>query len=87
MSNLPSISQIRQAVTPIAQKYGLKRLYLFGSYAKGNATPDSDVDLVSISGIDEAFWNEVRGTEVLLYVYFAVKCVDVYAIITTSRLH
>ena len=94
---MPSISQIRQAVTPIAQKYGLKRMYLFGSYAKGTATPDSDIDLliekglplsllkmsglrqdaiealgldvdiVSLSGIDEVFWNEVRGTEVLLY--------------------
>ena len=94
---MPNISQIRQAVTPIAQKYGLKRMYLFGSYAKGTATPESDIDLliekgmplsllkmsglrqdaiealgldvdiVSLSGIDEAFWNEVRGTEVLLY--------------------
>lgn len=94
---MPSVNQIRQIVTPIAQKYGLKRMYLFGSYAKGTANESSDVDLliekglplsllkmsglrqetiealgrdvdiVSVTGIDEAFRNEIKGTEVLLY--------------------
>lgn len=94
---MPSVNQIKQIVTPIAQKYGLKRMYLFGSYAKGTANESSDVDLliekglplsllkmsglrqeaiealgrdvdiVSVTGIDEAFRNEIKGTEVLLY--------------------
>lgn len=40
-----SISEIREIVAPIAQKYGVERVYLFGSYAKGTANPNSDVDL------------------------------------------
>ncbi len=44
------ISDIRSAVVPIARQYGVKRLYLFGSYAKGSATENSDVDLLLEKG-------------------------------------
>jgi len=40
-----SIEQIKERITPIAQSYGVKRVMLFGSYARGEATEDSDVDL------------------------------------------
>ncbi|MCU6720533.1 nucleotidyltransferase domain-containing protein [Porcipelethomonas ammoniilytica] len=39
------ISEIKEIVSPIAQKYGAERIYLFGSYAKGEATSQSDIDL------------------------------------------
>lgn len=41
-----SIDEIRTAVAPVAEEYGIKRVILFGSYARGNATADSDVDLL-----------------------------------------
>lgn len=41
-----SIEQIRDIVAPIAKKYNLKAVYLFGSYARGEATESSDIDLV-----------------------------------------
>ena len=37
------ISTIQSAVTPIAKDYGIKRIFLFGSYAKGKANEDSDI--------------------------------------------
>lgn len=40
-----SIGEITDAVTPVAERYGLEFVYLFGSYARGEATPDSDIDL------------------------------------------
>ncbi|MCL2058486.1 MAG: nucleotidyltransferase domain-containing protein [Oscillospiraceae bacterium] len=40
-----SIEQIKKYITPIAQNYGVKRVMLFGSYARGEATDDSDIDL------------------------------------------
>ena len=40
-----TIEEIRDTVAPIAKKYGVERAYLFGSYARGEATTDSDVDL------------------------------------------
>ena len=44
------ISVIQKEVTPIAQFYGVKRLYLFGSYAKGTADSESDLDLLIEKG-------------------------------------
>lgn len=44
------VATIKQAVTPIARSYGVKRIYLFGSYAKGNASENSDVDLLVEKG-------------------------------------
>lgn len=38
--------QIRQMIAPIAEKYHLKAVFLFGSYARGDATESSDVDLL-----------------------------------------
>ena len=43
-NNLLSLEAIHNAVIPLAQKYGLDRVFLFGSYARGDATEKSDVD-------------------------------------------
>lgn len=40
-----SIPEIQNIVSKLAQKYGAERVYLFGSYARGDMTPDSDIDL------------------------------------------
>ena len=41
-----TIDEIKRRVIPVAQKYNLAAVYLFGSYARGEATPESDVDLL-----------------------------------------
>jgi len=40
-----TIEEIKAIVEPIARKYGVERVYLFGSYARGDVTENSDVDL------------------------------------------
>jgi hypothetical protein len=40
-----SISTIRDRIIPVCKKYPIRKAYLFGSYARGNATEKSDVDL------------------------------------------
>lgn len=47
---MPDIKEIQKAVVPIAHSYGVKRLYLFGSYAKGTANEESDIDLLIEKG-------------------------------------
>ena len=47
---MPDISEIQKIVVPIAHAYGVKRLYLFGSYAKGTADEKSDIDLLVEKG-------------------------------------
>ena len=40
-----SVGEIRDIVNPIASRYGIERMYLFGSYARGEAKAESDIDL------------------------------------------
>jgi predicted nucleotidyltransferase len=41
-----TIDEIRTLVTPLVNAYPVRRVILFGSYAKGTATEHSDVDLI-----------------------------------------
>ena len=40
-----TIDEIKEIVTILAARYGADRIYLFGSYARGDADKDSDIDL------------------------------------------
>ena len=45
-----TIDQIKKAVAKAGDKYGIKSAYLFGSYAKGEANEDSDIDIIIEKG-------------------------------------
>jgi hypothetical protein len=45
-----TISQIKEIIKPIAIKYHVKEIYLFGSYARGEATVESDLDFLVFGG-------------------------------------
>ena len=53
-----SMAEIRDVVSRLAAQYGAKRVYLFGSYARGDMTSGSDIDLRidkgSIRGLEMA---------------------------------
>ena len=43
-----TIEEIKNKAVPIAKKYGVKKLSLFGSYARGEADEKSDVDFLFV---------------------------------------
>jgi predicted nucleotidyltransferase len=45
LAHIYAIEEIRDIVREIAQRYGVERVALFGSYARGEARPGSDIDL------------------------------------------
>lgn len=45
MAKQYTVEEIKDIVSNIAERYGAERIYLFGSYARGNATVNSDIDL------------------------------------------
>ena len=45
MERVYTIEEIKSIVAPIAAIHDVDRIYLFGSYARGEATPSSDIDL------------------------------------------
>jgi uncharacterized protein len=45
-SKLSNIENIKSAVTDVCRKFDLSEMWLFGSYAKGSASEDSDIDFM-----------------------------------------
>ena len=51
-----TIKQIKERIKPIMEKHGIKNVYLFGSYARGEAHRNSDVDIYCDRGdVDTLF--------------------------------
>ena len=48
-----TLEDIANVVKPLAEKYHVKAIYLFGSYARGEADENSDLDFLVY--IDEGF--------------------------------
>ncbi len=46
-----TLEEIKAALNPIAEKYRVDSILLFGSYARGTAHAQSDVDLVIFGGV------------------------------------
>jgi predicted nucleotidyltransferase len=46
MSVIYTIEELKKRIEPVARKYRLPAVYLFGSYARGDATDASDVDIL-----------------------------------------
>jgi predicted nucleotidyltransferase len=44
MAKIYSIDEIKKKVSVLASRYGAERIYLFGSYARGEAKEGSDID-------------------------------------------
>lgn len=43
--NILTLSKIKKIIKPILNKYGIKDINLFGSYARGEANSKSDIDI------------------------------------------
>ena len=84
-----TIDEITRRVTPVAQKYRLAAVYLFGSYARGEATAESDVDLlVDLSGSvirGLNFVNLYNDLESALGIHVDVVTADSIQVPTTRR--
>jgi predicted nucleotidyltransferase len=74
MSKVDTLTQLKAALEPVFDQYGVQRAVLFGSYGKGTATEKSDIDILVDSGLHGlrfvGFLDEVKqavGKEVDLF--------------------
>jgi predicted nucleotidyltransferase len=74
---------IEEMVRTIVEEVGPHRVSLFGSYARGNPTADSDIDLLIVE--DEAFgpdrnrWSELKRIRKALRPFRVPKDILVYS--------
>jgi len=47
---MPTRAEIENSIKQLLKKYNAEYALLFGSYARGDETPDSDVDLIVFGG-------------------------------------
>jgi|GEM_PF-6570799 len=47
-----SVEELREIVAPVAEKYGVDKVYLFGSIARGDFNEDSGYDFFIEKGKD-----------------------------------
>ncbi|KZX14077.1 nucleotidyltransferase family protein [Methanobrevibacter oralis] len=64
-----TIEEIKEKTIPIAKKYGIDSMSLFGSYARGEATENSDVDFYIDKG-------DIKG--LLDYIGFVQDLEDIF---------
>lgn len=57
-----TVEAIKEAVGDVCTRYPVDACYLFGSYAKGKATKDSDVDLMIVSSIEGIEYYDLLGS-------------------------
>ena len=50
MAQTYTIDEIKSITVPVAKQYGLEKVALFGSYAKGEQKETSDIDLIIKKG-------------------------------------
>lgn len=50
MAQTYTIDEIRNITVPVAKQYGIEKVVLFGSYAKGKQKDTSDIDLIIKKG-------------------------------------
>ncbi len=49
-SGVLTIKQIKQLIKPVISKYQIEEVFLFGSYARGEANSNSDIDIYCSRG-------------------------------------
>lgn len=59
MSSIP-IEDVFRQIAEMAKKHGVRRVTLFGSRARGDALPKSDIDLAVTGGDVRAFDDDIQ---------------------------
>lgn len=73
-----TLDDLRGIIVPLVKRYGMKAASVFGSYARGEATPESDIDVLLYGGDSFRHFNVFAVAEDLHEA--SGKRVDVYEI-------
>lgn len=75
IKNSVSINDINKKVKTIVKNYNPEKIILFGSYADGNPTSESDIDLLIITENDKSNWDVSVDISLLLKHSFPIDII------------
>jgi predicted nucleotidyltransferase len=58
-----TVENVRECLTPVLRRYGVLKAIVFGSVARGEPSPHSDVDLILIEQTDKRFLDRYEGLQ------------------------
>ena len=80
-----TITDIQRIIKPLAEKYRICEVYIFGSYARNEATVDSDIDFLIFGGKNFKLTSVFAFAEELRMII--QKEIDVFEINEIGRAH
>lgn len=75
------IPKIKEALSPLFRRYGIRKAILFGSFARGENSRRSDVDLILVKDTPQRFFERYEG--ILADLNKAIPALEVDALIYT----
>jgi uncharacterized protein len=78
-----SLENVRACLTPVFRRYGILKAIVFGSVARGEPSPHSDVDLILIQATAKRFLDRYEG--ILLELNESIPHTAVEALIYTPE--
>lgn len=73
------IEKLKKLISPIAEKHGVAKIWLFGSYARNEANESSDIDLLIEKGKLETY------IDIFRFQYEIEKCFNKSVDIVTTE--
>lgn len=70
-----TFDEIKKQAEKIVHHFNPRKIIMFGSYAAGNPTPSSDVDLLIVTDSDQSSWDTSVEIELILDHTFPVDII------------
>jgi uncharacterized protein len=58
-----TVDAVRECLTPVFRRYGIQKAIVFGSVARGEPSPRSDVDLILVQQTEKRFFDRYDGLD------------------------
>ncbi len=65
MTQKELLKQLRELKQELNQRFGIEKIALFGSYARDEASEDSDIDIVILEAKERKFVNRLHAREMI----------------------
>jgi predicted nucleotidyltransferase len=71
-----TVDRVKECLSPVFERYGILKAIVFGSVARGEPLPHSDVDLILIQRTEKRFFDRYEGLDVEMAKAFPFAAIE-----------